>query len=194
MKKLILSTMLTVGFAGAVLAQGSVYFDTSANTSTDPSATSGGQWFLQNGGTTSLLATDVNAELLGGTSATSLAPLATLLLSNGSATGDITFYGNGSFSDQSGNPYSVAGATTSAYFQIEAWTGNYSSYAAAVTGGAFTAQTAPFQNPVAVAPTPAPSLTGNPAVVLSVTSTPEPGTFALAGLGAAALLIFRRRK
>jgi hypothetical protein len=184
--------MLTVGFAGAVLAQGSVYFDSSANTSTSPSATSNGQWFLQNGGTTSLLATDVNAELFGGASASTLAPLATLLLSNSSAAGDITFFGNGSFSDQSGNPYTVAGASTTGYFQIEAWTGNFSTLAAATAGGAFTATSAVFQSPVAIAPTPAPGLSGMPAIVL--TNIPEPGTFALAGLGAAALLIFRRRK
>ena len=45
-------------------------------------------------------------------------PLATLLLSNGSADGEITFLSKagspGLFSDQSGNPYTVAGATTSA--------------------------------------------------------------------------------
>jgi len=47
------------------------------------------------------------------------------------------------------------------------------------------------------APTPSPlnmDSAGTDLVMTALTSIPEPGTFALAGLGAAALLIFRRRK
>jgi hypothetical protein len=93
----------------------------------------------------------------------------------------------------------VAGATTSAYFYIQAWTGNYRTLAAALGSGDSAVDVyttgAIFNSPVAVAPTPAPGLSGAPAIVLVGWGViPEPGTIALAGLGTAAWLIFRRRK
>jgi hypothetical protein len=207
MKKLILSTALAVGYTASVLAQGAVYFDTSNNGSTSPTATTGGQWFQTVGATTSLLNADVNAVLWGSSSqGGTYTAIATLLLSNtgnsyaggilnGKASGDITTWGAGSFQDQSGKAVIVPGASGAAWFEIQAWTGNYSTYAAAVAGGAYVAQTSPFQDVVTSSSTaPAGVLSANPAIVLAIQNVPEPGTFALAGLGAAALLILRRRK
>jgi hypothetical protein len=85
-------------------------------------------------------------------------------------------------------------------FEVEGWTGNFANYAAAVAGGAHVGLTASFVNnegnpavptsPVAInGGTPAGGWNGN--LVLIV---PEPTTIALGGLGAAALLLFRRRK
>jgi len=202
MKKLVLSTAMVVGLAASVLAQGTILFDSSANTGAAANATVNGQWWdnFTSPGNPVLLSQDVNAQLLAGTSAGSLTPIATLLLSNNSATGDITAFApqNGSFIDNSTTVYSVPGTTVSgtAFFEVLAWVGPFSSYAAAVAGGAAHGDSGVFSNPTGGPnppnPTvPAPGLPNMPAVVLSV---PEPGTIALAGLGLASLLVIRRRK
>lgn len=81
----------------------------------------------------------------------------------------------------------------SALLAIAFWTGpGANSFLGGVNGGVLS-----FNNPTAdytaVPPPAAPGLDSWP-VDLIMTPVPEPGTFALAGLGAAALLIFRRRK
>jgi len=80
---------------------------------------------------------------------------------------------------------------------IVGWQGNYASLAAAVLAGARTGETAEFTNPTGgggAPPATAANMVkwtaGNPLVL----SVPEPSTIALGGLGAAALLLFRRRK
>jgi len=194
MKKLLLTTALLAVTALGVFAQGTTVWDSSANSDAGAAATSNGQWWINTGSGATLLNADVNAELFGGTVSGSLQPLATLLLSNGSAAGDITFYGHGKFLDNSGNEYNVPGsaANGNAILMIEAWTGAFSSYAAASAGGAYVGTTGEFTQKLGGAGTPAPGLSSMPAIVLQ--TIPEPSTFALAGLGAAALLIFRRRK
>ena len=89
-------------------------------------------------------------------------------------------------------PYVVPGAVTSAYFYIEAWTGDYGSYDTALSYGAPCGRTGVFESALAMPPTPPPGLDGAPAVLIF--ETPEPGAFSLAVLGAALLLSFRRRK
>jgi hypothetical protein len=189
MKKLIVGTL----FAGAVtmgaLAQGTLYLDNTANTDTSPTATTGGLVFLNNNGVITLDNNSFNVTLLGGASAASLTPIVTLTASQ------VFAYGSGLFGDLSGNSYTVPGVAGSgiATLEVEAWTGNAASYAAALAtpGSAFGAVT--FQNPTGGGGTPIATptdLTGMPALVLN---TPEPSTIALGGLGAAALMFFRRR-
>jgi hypothetical protein len=61
------------------------------------------------------------------------------------------------------------------------------------SGASTRAGVSAFTDPTFVSPSPAVQLPGwNQDLVM--TTVPEPSTFALAGLGAAALLIFRRRK
>jgi len=196
MKKLLLTAALLATTTLGVLAQGTTVWDSTGNTSPSSTASSGGQWWIAlNGNAATLLNEDVNATLLGGTVSGSLTPLATLLLSNHTADGDITFLGNGAFLDQSGKEYTVPGsaANGTALLQIQAWTGNFATYAAAVAANTgYYAQTAEFSQALGGAGTPAPGLSSMPAIVL-VQNIPEPSTIALAGLGAAALLIFRRR-
>jgi hypothetical protein len=184
MKKLFLSLLL-IGTAAGAYAQGLIAVDNNGNSNPSTAATSGGLFFL---GTTPINS-DFNVTLLGGTDSTALSVIATLAGQQG-----VTAFGNGTFTDQTGNTYPVPGTTTAsttAFFQIQAWTGSAASYAAAVAAGAPNGISTIFANGVAAAPTPTPDLTGMPAVIIAV---PEPSSFALAGLGAAALLIFRRRK
>lgn len=95
-------------------------------------------------------------------------------------------------------PTAVVPAGSAATFQIWAWDSSYASYALAFAGNAlvgksalFTANTSPN-----IAPPPTPtSLAGlYPGFAVSAEVIPEPSTFALAGLGLAGLLLFRRRK
>ncbi|HYL95727.1 MAG TPA: PEP-CTERM sorting domain-containing protein [Terriglobales bacterium] len=95
----------------------------------------------------------------------------------------------------SGTPIGAA----TPWFQVKVWDSAYASYAAALAAGsAYVGQGPLFQlNPgpgltyTFTAPAgPNSSWTDTPIIV----AAPEPSTFALAGLGAAALMIFRRRK
>jgi len=86
-------------------------------------------------------------------------------------------------------------------FRIKAWNGGFATYEDALALGnsinTLAGQTPIFTNatgaPNGSPPTPAGLLSGWTAPIV-VVPIPEPATIALAGLGAAALLIFRRRK
>jgi hypothetical protein len=100
-------------------------------------------------------------------------------------------------------------AITSAtpYFQVRFWTGAFASYEAAVAQAVdtehnvYTGLSAEFQmNPgpsttyTAIAPSVNSTWTDGAIVLKTVLPVPEPATLALFGLGAAAMLIFRRRQ
>jgi len=144
---------------------------------------------------------DINAELLY-YNGTSFVPLVTLLLDNANQTpgtyaspvtlgaaGDVSDFGL--LYDASGSLYQVPSnpANTVVTFEVEGWLGNgIDSYAAATTKGV----TASFTDAVtSTSSFPNANIDNMP--VLNLTSVPEPATFALAGLGLASLLAFRRR-
>jgi len=85
------------------------------------------------------------------------------------------------------------------WMQVRVWDSAFASYAAAVAAGAYNGESALYQmnpGPSLTYPLSAPagpnSTWADAPIVVSL--VPEPSTFALAGLGAAALMIFRRRK
>jgi hypothetical protein len=87
-----------------------------------------------------------------------------------------------------------------ATFQVRAWNGAFSTYELAFAGAQASSlfgRTTPFANPTGnpndTPPGTPSNLTGwtTPIVVSAI---PEPSTIALAGLGVASLLLFRRRK
>ena len=185
--KLLTLIGLLAGLTASIYAQGEIALANIDNTSTNPSATANGLFWLSTGGTPALINQDFNAAFYASTDSSSLTLLATFLLSNGTATGD-NAGGPGKFADPAGKTYPFQ-SISSVFVQIQAWTGNFDSYAAALAGGAPAAQSAMFLNPVDVPPGPARTLTGMPAMVLAI---PEPSTFALGGL--CVLLLCRRRK
>lgn len=180
MKKLLLSSTLLVGLAAGAFAQGFISLDNIQNTGTSPSATTNGLFFLGN----ALTHGDLNAAFYGGTDSANLSLIASF---SGAAAAGTGAFGDGTFLDPTGNSYAIPGSTSTAFFRIEAWMGTATSFANATIKG----QSSVFANPVAVSPNTPPDFVNMPAVIIAV---PEPSTFALAGLGAAALLIFRRRK
>jgi hypothetical protein len=83
-------------------------------------------------------------------------------------------------------------------FQVRAWSGNFTSYEAASSGGAlYLGNSGDFTNPsggVGDPATPASPLSGFTGMTVAGGVIPEPSTMAIAGLGLGALLLIRRRK
>jgi len=189
MKKLILSTLAAaIGFGA--YAQGTIYVDNTANSNPSPYATSGGLLFQEEFGPPVLYSGAFSLLVLGGASASSLSPIVTLTGSTAPFN-----YGGGIFTDSTGSSYTVPGVAGNgiATLELKAWTGNFSSYAAAVAGGGSYGEVI-FQNPTGgggTVPPPPVDLVGMPALIMG---SPEPATIVLGSLGAAALVFFRRRK
>jgi hypothetical protein len=130
--------------------------------------------------------------LYGGTTSTSLSLLTTLPLSaDANSFTDGVISPNG-FTLPTGFP-----GGTAAFFSFAAWDGAFATPFLAAANGSYAGDSGVFTvTPSSGTTLPASiqtaSWTGGPVVLTAV--VPEPSTFALAGLGAAALLIFRRRK
>lgn len=214
MKKL-LGILAITALATSGFAQGTVVFANSASTgpvkqwtsASDPTAIvvpkSGGRVELIAGPTTSTLAHNMFSSVTGGVAA-NYSSLSAFLAANPGwtdiASTPITSLSAGQFGGGTVTIASIGAGANANYF-ILGWTGTAATFDAALASGtAFMGQSSVF-----------PTATGNPnssppgtPVNLNATFTgmtlaplsviPEPSTFALAGLGAAALLILRRRK
>jgi len=185
MKAFFLSLFL-IGSTGSTYPQGFIFLDNINNTSTSPSATSGGLFFGFYANQFLPYNGDFNAAFYGGTDSANLQLIASF---SGVAAVGSGGFGPGFWLDPTGRSYPVPGTTatsTSAFFMIQAWTGTATSFASA--GGPCKGLSPVFSNPVAALPTPPPDLVGMPAFILC---EPEPSTFALIAFGAAGLCVFR---
>jgi len=193
MKKLILTGALAVTIAAGAMAQGTVTLDNANNFGAAMGALTGGSIYL-NG---ALLNQDVNVQLMGGASAGSMTTIATLLLSNGTAVSDYSFLGNpGQFADPNGLNYSIPGVALNgtAFLELFVWTGTTSYANALASGNSGIYSSVTGGGSVGGAPpNPAVSI-GDAMPSFNVVPVPEPATLAICGLGAASLLLFRRRK
>lgn len=181
MKKIILATLVAGLIPMMVAAQGQVNFGTTTanHRVVDQSLTPVGTGFM--------------AALYGGV--------------NGSLEGALVQLG-AAHPVTAGTGFILAGGTRlvpgvaegdPASLQVRAWDGAYATYEAAIAGATgLVGKTAVFSNPTGGPTTSPPStpafLSGwTEQLVVSPAIIPEPSTFALAGLGLAGLLIFRRR-
>lgn len=103
----------------------------------------------------------------------------------------------GGWSYNGGVSFPVTGTTAGSTIEIlaVAWSSQYSTPQAAAAGGSFLGWSSLFNyatGPTSGSAVSSFALSGMPA--FGVQPVPEPATFALAGLGAAAMLILRRRK
>jgi len=184
MKKVILSAALVAGISAKLLAQGLVHIDDF-----------GGGGIIQVQSGTNAPApdnrADITLELMGGASAGSLSVLG--IVSNvGQGAG--LFYDSTSAGSDGQGDYAVTGVAPggTAFYEVLGWEGSASTYAAAQAAGVALGQTAVFSQTTGGGALPVPSLSGMPNLVLA--TVPEPTTLALCGLGAASLLLFRRKK
>jgi len=196
--------MKGIFFAASVLgltvsapAQGLIALDNdSANPNATPTSTSGGLFFIGPGDHPVKISGDFNAAFYGGTDSANLVLFASF---SGAAAVGSSFFGDGTWTDPTGKTYVVPGlenapanSSGTAWFKVEAWTGPFSSFAAALAGNATAAGfSPPFQNPWASLPNLTPDLSGMPSICMCI--IPEPGTFALTSLGAISFLLFLRK-
>jgi len=203
MKKLLLTLTITAGLAASALAQG-ILVDNTLNTDATTAATAGGLVWIKTAGPTYTLFDgtlyNVGIELSAGSSSGSLSSLGTIL----PGVGGTTYTGNDAGKIQQFPAVTwdtgVGNAAGTAWVQLKVWTfdtplaSGALTYATATGSGDYRG-TVLFQNATSKSTAPAlpdQGLGGMPALIL--TAVPEPSTVALAGLGLASLLIFRRRK
>jgi hypothetical protein len=203
MKKLVV-TMVAVVACVSAFAQGKVIFGNDSNhlvTLGNASQLSAApQWLSlaglacpQIGGPGAYTMGNLTAELWAGTSAANLA-LAMSLPADG-----LAGLPDGRFNNH--NTILASGLSGTVTFQIRVWETVAGSWTAASTQPGFVSGESPvftavsgslLYNPLTLPGAPSNSTWANGPILL--TSVPEPSTFALAGLGIAGLLIFRRRK
>lgn len=212
MKKL-LGILAISALAASAFAQGTIVFQNQTGLVRQHTSVTDATLISvpKNGGYVELMSAPVGTALK--TSAlTSYSSLAGFLAANpgwglaeGSPAATLIGFGNGLFNGPTLSLSGIAGGASAQYI-IAGWTGNYTTYEAAWTAaGANPANSFIGLSPVFTTVTGDPNLTP-PGLAVSLRPTfggvtlapvaviPEPSTFALAGLGAAALLIFRRRK
>jgi len=184
MKKAILG-LLSVGAAASALAQGTVVFENSTSTGNITLNSAAGAYAAAGTYTVALLWAP------GGALGTAQSSFSIIGLYGPAGTG------TGFFTDPNVLTTAAGGVGV---FEVQGWQGSFTTYAGAIAGGGATehvGQSAEFlngtgnPNPPATPPVNTTGWDGNLILVLP---TPEPGTLALGGLGAAALLYFRRRK
>jgi len=191
MKKILL-TMAAVGLATSIYAQGTVAFQNFL----------GAAGLVQIDGVTAPVGTQVTVQLLYGAPGTTdvgsmdaLTPAFTTTLAQAgkfynATTATLTGITAGSGSTDSAMNVALA---------VQGWEGAYATWAEAETAGVKMGQTMAFDNPTggggqppAVAANMVGWLADNP-LNLTTAIIPEPTTFALLGLGALGMMIFRRK-
>jgi len=181
MKKLTATLLATALLGVAAYAQGTVNFINIVGSLNAP--------MFMSDGTTKISGAGFTAELLAGASAGSLASVAT--------TGFLTGGGAGYFSGGTVTIGTVAPGAN-AFLQVRIFSASSGSFAQAQAANLANtwAQSSVFS--VATGGAGSPPSTPSPLTGLTSLSlngaVPEPSSLALAGLGAAALLVFRRRK
>lgn len=204
MKKLLLTLTVVAATALTMYGQGRVSFNNSVSGNIITITTDASQAAAGQGAPGAVLGSTYSIQLLWapqGSYASQAAFLAALLGSGpavsflgvtGDAASNAGLFAGGATPNPSGTSM-PAGATYT--MQARAWynNGQYATYDAAFAAGANVGVSAFFNLAPTVAPTPAPATTGLQSFTVAGI-VPEPSTFALAGLGAAALLLFRRRK
>jgi hypothetical protein len=198
MKKLILSVTAIAGLTMVSDAQlatlvsfydvGNNSFDTIINGAPNYTQNLNLELLVGSGGTASI---DVVTLLLSQTTASKTSSLGTIQPANGDITlGDDVIY------DPSDNQYQVPASTTD--YQVLAWTGNYSSYAAAEASGqpdVYAGETPVLTTwsgiPAPGAPPGLLDLDSNP---IELYPAPEPSSLAMATVGIGSILVFGCRK
>jgi len=189
MKKWFIAATM-VGLSASAFAQGTVNFNNlniSPSVFTNKSGVSG----LAKAGTFTVALYWASGA---GTGVINPATTTPVLVGLGSGQGD------GNFSVGTGVTGTATAPGASAEFEVVGWTGAATSYSAANVAGNFVGIGTPFQNGTGGNGTPAlvpmdmTGWTGNLILTPVAGGIPEPTTIALGGLGAAALLLFRRRK
>lgn len=201
MKKLFVTAVVTLACVGA-FAQGKVTFGNDASHlvqfTTDTTHLTANYTSLaglavpQAGGASAQNMGLFTVELLAGATAGNLSVFSTV---NGAAVG----LADGRFPNTTVTLAGLPGGTA-AFFEVRIWEAAAGSFAATQTGAGRTTYLQATSPVFSMAPggfAPTPIVSAWPAGALNVGTVdpvPEPSTFALAGLGAAAMLIFRRRK
>ena len=197
--KRLFALSLFMAFAGAVPGQGIIYFNNRVPGLVDAKI------YFSYTLETPLTGPEYHAALLGGPATgtpTSWVGLGTLKQLSNPSTGVSTvsfrtgaaagYVSNVNTGRDSQLPYGSIGM-----FQVVAWRGNYMNWAQAYAAGIAGMANIGWSNPVYVTVTAnatdvsTPYLVGLQSFFITV---PEPSSMALGGLGAAALVIFRRRK
>jgi len=189
MKKLLIAAALT-GLTTGAFAQGTVFFNNNGTlpaVDVDHTIAAGGTYAPANGFTVALYWVNQSSGAFATINLLTATPVITI---TGKAVGGFDNVANVVVNGQT--------ADGTGEFEVAGWLGTtFTSYHDASVGGQKVGNSQPFYNATGGANSPpdkAVNLTGWNGQQDLVLTAPEPTTIALGGLGAAALLLFRRRK
>lgn len=210
MKKLVIAALATAGFSLGVFAQGGITLDSSA-CAYGIKLQGAALYYDGTGGIEIWYKNNASGSDLSGINGAANNNAAYALLTGDGFTMATSFHGaaisSGGFTLGDLRQPGIAGSGN-VEFAVVAWNGNTTSWASSANGGVL-AMLQPVNNYVTSPSLGDPDLTSSAnqtgvagsggfnagdLTMNTITPVPEPATFALAGLGAAALMIFRKRK